>query len=177
MAWREGAGSQQGRAQWGGGGVPRERTSFPISQASLWRAQSWCSRTWSSSSVPTATPGEPARRVPAVCGALFPGTPCLSPSPQALSAPPRPQPGAFFPPDFLLPSLASGTFFSSRSSSPEPSTWQPPTRNWKPSPIWASVRGPLRPIAQLDNLRPRGKGKAYGHKPEARAFPSVGPPP
>uniref|UniRef100_A0A8C4PHV6 Ras and Rab interactor 1 n=1 Tax=Equus asinus TaxID=9793 RepID=A0A8C4PHV6_EQUAS len=58
--------------------------------ASPWRAQSSCSGTWSSSSVPTAT---------------------------------------------------HGTSFSSRSSSPEPSAWQPRTRNWKPSPIWALSSG------------------------------------
>lgn len=66
-------------------------------------------------------------------------------------------------PGFLFPSLASGTSSSSRSSSPEPSARQPPTRNWKPSPIWALVRALQLPIAPMDKLRARNKVKARGH--------------
>lgn len=57
----EGRGWTTGR----GGRSPENSLTPNVSQASLWRAQSSCSRTWCSSSVHTAIPGEPACRAPA----------------------------------------------------------------------------------------------------------------
>lgn len=82
----EGRGWKTGR----GGRFPENGLTPNVSQASLWRAQSSHSRTWSSSSVHTVIPG---------------------------------------------------TFFSSLSDSPEPFIRQPPTKSWRPSPIWAWSSG------------------------------------
>lgn len=108
-------------------------------------------------------------------GRLLSTGPCF-PSWDALSSSPM---GARCPelsslPTFCSP-LASGTFSSSRFSSPEPSARQPPTRSWKPSPIWAWVRAPGLPTAQMDKLRPRGRGKAKAHSLKPGPFPQLGP--
>ena len=101
------------------------------------------------------------------------------PSRDSLSSLPTGTPGAHHPelsslPTFCSP-LASGTFFSSRFSSPEPSARQPPTRSWKPSPIWAWVRAPGLPTAQMDKLRPRGRGKVKAHSLKPGPFSQLGP--
>lgn len=101
--------------------IPQRTTSLPISQASPWRDLSSSSRTWSSSSAPTATPGEPAHRRP-----LSVGRPAPPPSLRPLSAP---KSHASLTPNFLALSLASGTSFSFSFSSPEPSARQPRIRS------------------------------------------------
>lgn len=69
----EGRGWKTGR----GGRSPENSLTPNVSQVSLWRAQSSCSRTWCSSSVDTAVPGEPAWGAPAEPWACFPGLPVL----------------------------------------------------------------------------------------------------
>lgn len=162
-----GAGSHQGRAP----GFPREQPHFPSLRRLLGGLRA-C--------VPGPGPAHlcllphpvslPAGRLLSM-GPYSLGYPVLLPHRRSQC----PQPGAFLTPDFLLPSPASGTFFSSRFSSPEPSARQPPARSWKPSPIWALVRAPLLPVAQMDKLRPRGKGKAWAHSLKPVPFPRLGP--
>lgn len=76
----DGAGSR-GRAGRGAGEGVQRTASLPISQASRWRDLSSSSRTWCSSSAPTATPGE----LPS--GAAVGGSPCPS-TPTAPGTPP-----------------------------------------------------------------------------------------
>lgn len=118
-AWPGGKGLEAIRS--GPREIPPRTTSLPISQASPWRDLSSSSRTWSSSSAPIATPGEPAHR-----RLLSAGHPAPPPSLQLLSA--LNLQGSLTP-NFLALSLASGTSFSSSFSSPEPSARQPPIRS------------------------------------------------
>lgn len=69
----EGKGWKTGR----GGRFPEDSLTPSVSQASLWKAQSSCSRTWSSSSVHIAIPGESACRAPGDPWACLPGLPTL----------------------------------------------------------------------------------------------------
>lgn len=74
--------------------IPQRTTSLPISQASPWRALSSSSRTWSSSSAPTATPGEPAHRRLLSVGHPAPPHPCSHSQPRS---PRHPSPLTFWP--------------------------------------------------------------------------------
>lgn len=82
-AWPGGKGLEAVRS--GPREIPQRTSSLPLSQASPWRDLSSSSRTWSSSSAPTATPGEPAQR-----RLLSGGTPCPTPIPAATLSPEAP---------------------------------------------------------------------------------------
>ncbi|XP_048217022.1 ras and Rab interactor 1 isoform X1 [Perognathus longimembris pacificus] len=71
---REGAPSGRG---WGGVGTSPGNSLAAPSQVSPWKARSWCSQTSSSSSVPTATPGESPAAAPRTARPPRPRPPSL----------------------------------------------------------------------------------------------------